>query len=90
MASNGSYVDSLENVDWKKTAFYFTLNVRMEIEERSVYRVSQNNCAPFVWLLWRSCRLNYLGFYQSGSLTSFPTGELGSTEGVQITSGQKP
>ena len=28
------------------------------------YRVTQNNCAPFVWLLWRSCRFNFLGFAQ--------------------------
>ena len=27
-------------------------------------RVSQRNCAPFVLLLWRSCRLNYLDFTQ--------------------------
>ena len=28
-----------------------------------IYRVSQKSCATFVWLLWRSCRSNYLGFY---------------------------
>ena len=30
-----------------------------------MYRVSQKYCAPFVWLLWRSCIFNYLGFTQS-------------------------
>ena len=27
------------------------------------YRVSQTNCIPFVWLLWRSHRFNYLRFH---------------------------
>ena len=27
-----------------------------------MHRVSQNICAPFVWLLWRSCGFNYLTF----------------------------
>ena len=26
------------------------------------YKVSQNKCTPFVWLLWRRCRFNDLGF----------------------------
>ena len=29
----------------------------------NTYGVSQNNYAPFVWLLRWSCRLNYLDFY---------------------------
>ena len=30
----------------------------------NLYRVSHNNCAPFVWLLWRSCRFNDIDFTQ--------------------------
>ena len=27
------------------------------------FRAFQNNCAEFVWLLWKSFRLNHLGFH---------------------------
>ena len=30
------------------------------IKSSFYYMVSLNNCAPFVWLLWRSCRFKYL------------------------------
>ena len=29
-----------------------------KLREMGLYRVSQDNCAPFVWLQWGSCRFD--------------------------------
>ena len=42
----------------------------------SYYMVFQKNFAPFVWLLWRRCRFNFLGFstvYRLGFNLEFET-----------------
>ena len=41
---------------------YFAQIIKADRIKKTVQGVPKN-CASFVWLLWRSCRFDYLSFY---------------------------
>ena len=39
---------------FKRYCWYVINTIKILQIRRVLYRVSQNNCAPFLWLLWRT------------------------------------